>query len=697
MVCFAFGLSVSAQWTRTAGPEGGFAAAFANLPDCILVGLEQGGIYRSTDVGATWQYACAGLTGNNPGGEAFATIGTYVFVVSGYGIYKSVDQGLTWTPSSNGLPPLGLSITSLVAGGSNLFLGSYGAGVYQSQDSGATWTRASNGLADTNLLSLLYTPPYLYAGTDRSGVFRSTDDGGTWQPASNGLAAGDGFEILSLAAAPGIVIAGTRAGAYRSTNNGDSWTLATSGLTSTGVASLFALGSDIFAGTYGSGVYRSSNGGVDWEKSSQGWTAGNVRAFCVSGGVLLGGNYGRPVVYRSTDNGGTWTPSGNGITSQLIYAMAVSDHNVLAGTLDGVEISNDSGSTWVTPASLPSHASMYSFVTRAGVIFVGTAGQGVYTSSDEGSTWSNATGDLPAGNSLIINSLATDASYLYAGTPAGVYRSSNEGGTWTAAKNGMTDTMTLSLCSANGTLLAGTYKGMYRSTDSGSSWTPITNGLPIYRIISIVSVDSILLAAYGFGGNPTVYKSTDDGLSWNPVSNGLAANAMIWRLLVVGKDIFGGTTAAGVWRSSDQGDTWSDVGEGLSGPGMVISGLAASGTHLYAGATKGGVWRRPLSEVVTSVREDETPGVVRVYRLEQNYPNPFNPRTVVSSQLPVPSNVKLVVYDVLGREVAVLANERRAAGGYQDTFDGTGLVSGVYIYRLTAGTFMQTRKMILIK
>jgi hypothetical protein len=85
------------------------------------------------------------------------------------------------------------------------------------------------------------------------------------------------------------------------------------------------------------------------------------------------------------------------------------------------------------------------------------------------------------------------------------------------------------------------------------------------------------------------------------------------------------------------------------------------------------------------------------YYLEQNYPNPFNPKTVVSSQLPEASNVKLVVYNVLGQEVAVLVNEQRAAGRYQDTFDASGLSSGIYIYRLTAGSYIQTRTMVLLK
>jgi len=84
-------------------------------------------------------------------------------------------------------------------------------------------------------------------------------------------------------------------------------------------------------------------------------------------------------------------------------------------------------------------------------------------------------------------------------------------------------------------------------------------------------------------------------------------------------------------------------------------------------------------------------------QLAQNYPNPFNPTTVVSYQLPVPGNVRLVVYDILGREVAVLVNERKAPGSYEARFDATGLASGVYLYRLTTGTSVQTRNMILVR
>lgn len=85
------------------------------------------------------------------------------------------------------------------------------------------------------------------------------------------------------------------------------------------------------------------------------------------------------------------------------------------------------------------------------------------------------------------------------------------------------------------------------------------------------------------------------------------------------------------------------------------------------------------------------------FGLQQNYPNPFNPTTVVSYQLPVASEVRFVVYDALGREVAVLVNERKAPGRYDETFDAARISSGVYFYRLTAGQFSQTRKMVVLK
>jgi hypothetical protein len=97
----------------------------------------------------------------------------------------------------------------------------------------------------------------------------------------------------------------------------------------------------------------------------------------------------------------------------------------------------------------------------------------------------------------------------------------------------------------------------------------------------------------------------------------------------------------------------------------------------------------------TLVENEEV--VPAVFRLEQNYPNPFNPSTKISWQSPVGSHQTLKIYDVLGNEVATLVDEFRVAGKYEINFDATGLASGIYLYRIQAGSFVETKKMIMLK
>ena len=85
------------------------------------------------------------------------------------------------------------------------------------------------------------------------------------------------------------------------------------------------------------------------------------------------------------------------------------------------------------------------------------------------------------------------------------------------------------------------------------------------------------------------------------------------------------------------------------------------------------------------------------FALQQNYPNPFNPRTTIAYPLPVSSEVKLVVFDVHGSEVATLVNGKQAAGAHQVAFDATKLSSGFYYYKLVAGSFVGVKEMLLIK
>jgi YVTN family beta-propeller protein len=104
-----------------------------------------------------------------------------------------------------------------------------------------------------------------------------------------------------------------------------------------------------------------------------------------------------------------------------------------------------------------------------------------------------------------------------------------------------------------------------------------------------------------------------------------------------------------------------------------------------------------IDPTLTGIVSEPISEVPQEFLLQQNYPNPFNPSTVISWQLAVSSPVKLTVYNITGQKVAILVNEKQSAGSHSVKFDASGLASGVYIYRLEAGGYVENRKMVLMR
>ncbi|MGA9121011.1 MAG: T9SS type A sorting domain-containing protein [Bacteroidota bacterium] len=94
---------------------------------------------------------------------------------------------------------------------------------------------------------------------------------------------------------------------------------------------------------------------------------------------------------------------------------------------------------------------------------------------------------------------------------------------------------------------------------------------------------------------------------------------------------------------------------------------------------------------------DRPNGIPKVFGLGQNYPNPFNPTTNIIYDIPAQSHVTLTLVDLMGREVARVVDAVQPAGRYKAVFDASGLASGVYLYRIQAGTFVQSRKCMVVK
>jgi len=293
-----------------------------------------------------------------------------------------------------------------------------------------------------------------------------------------------------------------------------------------------------------------------------------------------------------------------------------------------------------------------------------------------------------------VSSFAVSGTNLFAGSGFdGVFLSTNNGANWTAVNNGLTGYYVVSLAVSGINLFAGTSNGgVFLSTNNGTSWTSVNNGLAYIDFTSLaVSGTNVFLGSWGTVGGG-VFLSTNNGTSWTVVNNGLT-NTDVQSLAVSGENIFAATYLGGVFRTTNNGTFWIAVNSGLTN--TDVRTLAISGTHLYASTYKSGVWRRPLSELISvQSLSNEVP---EEFSLEQNYPNPFNPVTKINYELRVTNYARLVAYDVMGKEVATLVNEKQSPGAYQVDFDGSSLPSGVYFYRLTAGDFTDTKRMILIR
>jgi hypothetical protein len=101
-------------------------------------------------------------------------------------------------------------------------------------------------------------------------------------------------------------------------------------------------------------------------------------------------------------------------------------------------------------------------------------------------------------------------------------------------------------------------------------------------------------------------------------------------------------------------------------------------------------------QIITTINQNNI-NIPEKFSLFQNYPNPFNPTTIIKFQITISKFVKLSVFDMLGHEVATLMNEQLKPGMYEVEWDGTGYSSGTYYYKLFAGDYVETKKMILMK
>jgi len=158
--------------------------------------------------------------------------------------------------------------------------------------------------------------------------------------------------------------------------------------------------------------------------------------------------------------------------------------------------------------------------------------------------------------------------------------------------------------------------------------------------------------------------------------------------------LFAGTDA-GVYYTTNLGGTWNAVGTGLPNAPVFDINYHHPSKTLVAGTHGRSLFSIDVTEIVVGVQNISS--IAESYSLSQNYPNPFNPVSKIKFSIPSSGNVKISVYDVSGKEVRVLLNERKDTGTYEMDFNGFNLSSGVYFYTIESGEFKETKRMMLVK
>jgi len=419
-----------------------------------------------------------------------------------------------------------------------------------------------------------------------------------------------------------------------------------------------------------------------------------------------------------------WYEKSNGLPDS-VYAYAIDAYDSLIATgpftktldniPDSIYLTTDGGNNWYTrplPNGLESYEYLYDIsITDKDKIWFCTGKGKIYNTTDGGFNWQLQFYD--ASMTEFMNYIEMFDSLN--GIAMGDAPENNEPALFLKTTNGGIDWISQNSLFFLGESIANIWRSvdfinintgyfflfngpLYKTTNGGFFWQVFSDNY--YMNVIKAYGENIFL---GNESNPRkMHRTTDGGQIWESYYSDL----LFW-----GNDIeFIPGDPSNVWYaadavcfSSDTGRTWTeeftlsnnnfwDIVFTDENSGWLITRKTSSPyTARIFRTTNGGFGG------IVSVEDNHNNLIISDYILEQNYPNPFNPTTTIKYSIPELSFVTLKVYDVLGNEIANLVNEAKSAGSYEVIFDGTGLPSGIYFYQLKEGSFIQTKKMILLK
>lgn len=529
------------------------------------------------------------------------------------GVWKSTDGGATWARLT-GMPAREtVNAVAVSPADSKVVLAAGFTALWRSADAGATWKKVlDQGRQQPAMTGLAFdpaTPATVWASSDSdghpAGVFRSTDSGATWKPVDAGPTSISRVYSVAVSNDGKSVVAGSSTGVYRSADGGTTWKRS---LDDESVHSVAVLADGVvLAGTNGDGVLRSTDGGATFAetKSDARMTGNTVYALLASArtpGLVYAGIPNR--VLRSTDGGATWTTFSRGFNWVNFRSLALDETSgaVYGGTgRDGVVKTTDGGANWTASRGFQSLEVTSILVDPASPkrLFVGTTQGGVHLSGDGGATWSLSNEGLTNRAALSLAADPASPGTFLAGTRKGAFRSTDGGATWTHVLKGGCEPEVQHLRFAPSdpkrvyAHSGRSFCQVARSDDGGLSWRDLKAPRDASSLLGYFAfhVDAASADRLLYSDDRALRLSSDGGATWTPAS-GIPPTTRI-QAIVAGKaegELFA-ATAKGIWRSADGGKTWAVAGKGAEALNLTRLLLDPSTGTIWAGAVREGILR----------------------------------------------------------------------------------------------------------
>lgn len=482
------GLMISSDngstWNNTQVQHSGFGLA-ANASGHIYIG-GWGEMSRSTDDGATWNSVGMGITSPYIDELLITNTGTILAGlypnagVNNGGLYRSTDNGTTWQLADARFG--GSGVEAIVQRGTTIYASSNQNGVARSTDDGATWTFPSSTLNATNIVSLLFLDDRnAIAGNGVGHLLRSSDAGEMWTIAFSLPGQPSIFSLDRLNS--GTLLAGTNfGGIYRSTDNGSTWTLSSDGLTSIEPASM-AINSkgEVHASFSISGnqgaIQKTSDQGQSWTEIQNPPSGASLLAFGPSDELYVMSYAGGP--FYTVDNGATWTSDSVGAPRIYYSAFAVSrQRDIAVGGYSGELYLRRAGETqWLNLTGKAGSSQIFSLSFIGSTLFVCTGNNGLHRTKDKGVTFEKLTNGMNELSVTLIKENPGDG--LYIGTFGSVFRSTDSGDSWSRLPNPPSGLISgIAFPNSKSIFVAVQYRSISYMHTGGTTWETINDGLP---------------------------------------------------------------------------------------------------------------------------------------------------------------------------------------------------------------------------